>query len=148
MSPQPEMRIGDAEREAAVEALGEHFAAGRLTKDEYDERAERAWAARTSSQLYPLFADLPRPQGRRPEESSTSTRGRGRPPHRHQGWWQGAWLAPVVMIVIALVVLTHLPWFVLLIVGWIMFAKVSRHWARASRHQRWDGPPSRRDWVR
>jgi len=148
MSPQPEMRIGDAEREAAVEALGEHFAAGRLTKDEYDERAERAWAARTSSQLYPLFADLPRPQARRVEEPSGPSRGRGRSPHRHPGWWQGAWMMPVVMIVIALVVLTHLPWFVLLIVGWVMFAKVSRHWARSSHRQRWDGPPSRRDWVR
>ena len=39
---QPELRIGDDEREAAVTALGEHYAAGRLTKDEYDERAERA----------------------------------------------------------------------------------------------------------
>ena len=36
--PGPELRIGDAEREAAVTALGEHYAAGRLTKDEYDER--------------------------------------------------------------------------------------------------------------
>ena len=36
----PELRIGDAEREAAVTALGEHYAAGRLTKEEYDERAD------------------------------------------------------------------------------------------------------------
>jgi uncharacterized membrane protein len=151
MSPQPEMRIGDAEREAAVEALGEHFAAGRLTKDEYDERAERAWAARTSSQLYPLFADLPRPQGRRAEAPPTPSRGRS--PHGHPGWWQGAWMAPVVMIVIALVVLTHLPWFLLLVVGWFMFARASRHWARSSRQREWDrrhwdGPSTRRDWTR
>ena len=151
MSPQPEMRIGDAEREAAVEALGEHFAAGRLTKDEYDERAERAWTARTSSQLYPLFADLPRPQGRRVEDPPAP--GRGRSPHRHPGWWQGAWMAPALLAIIALVVLTHLPWFVLLVVGWIMFVKVSRHWVRASRRQQWDrrhwdGPPSHRDWAR
>jgi hypothetical protein len=43
--PTSEMRIGDAEREAAVTALGEHFAAGRLTKEEYDERSGRAWTA-------------------------------------------------------------------------------------------------------
>jgi hypothetical protein len=62
-------------------------------------------------------------------------------------------MAPVVMIVIALVVLTHLPWFLLLVVGWFMFARASRHWARAS-HQRewdrrhWDGSSTRRDWTR
>ena len=36
----PELRIGDDDREAAVTALGEHYAAGRLTKEEYDERAD------------------------------------------------------------------------------------------------------------
>ncbi|NUR09065.1 MAG: DUF1707 domain-containing protein [Nocardioidaceae bacterium] len=143
MSPQPEMRIGDSEREAAVSSLGEHFAAGRLTKEEYDERSEQAWAARTASQLYPLFADLPRPQARRPEPEGSRDRGPG--PRRHPGWWAGAWMAPVLMALIALVVLTHLPWFVVLIVGWIMFAKVSRHWARSRHdHRHWD----RQTWVR
>jgi len=141
MSPQPEMRIGDAEREAAIEALGEHYAAGRLTKDEYDERAEQVWAARTSSQLYPMFADLPRPQGRRPEPASGS---RARPRSR-PGWRAGVRLAPVLLGLIALLVLTRLPWFVVLIVGWIMFAKVSRHWARSRHQQHWDGGYSRRD---
>ena len=55
----PELRIGDSEREAAVAALGDHYAAGRLTKEEYDERAARAWEARTRSALWPLFSDLP-----------------------------------------------------------------------------------------
>ena len=53
------MRIGDAEREAAVTALGEHYAAGRLTLEEYDERTSRAYAARTLADLWPLFRDLP-----------------------------------------------------------------------------------------
>ena len=55
-----EPRIGDAEREAAVTSLGEHYAAGRLTKEEFDERSDQAWAARTAAGLWPLFADLPR----------------------------------------------------------------------------------------
>lgn len=55
----PELRIGDLERDAAVTALGEHYAAGRLTKEEYDERADVAWRARTRSDLAPIFADLP-----------------------------------------------------------------------------------------
>lgn len=60
----PEPRIGDVEREGAAWALGEHFAAGRLTQDEYDERAGLAWEARTHSDLAPLFGDLPQPHGR------------------------------------------------------------------------------------
>jgi hypothetical protein len=83
MSPQhPEMRIGDREREAAVSALGEHYAAGRITKEEYDERAERAWAARTNSELHPLFVDLPslapRATGRPPAPAQSPSRTRAR----------------------------------------------------------------------
>ena len=71
----PEMRIGDAEREAAVQALGEHFAAGRLTKDEFDERSASAYAARTASALRPLFVDLPGPHpfAAAPRETRTGT---------------------------------------------------------------------------
>lgn len=54
------MRIGNAEREAAVRALGEHYAQGRLDHEEYDERTTAAYAARTSDDLVPLFEDLPR----------------------------------------------------------------------------------------
>ncbi len=57
---QPPLRIGDAEREAAVRELGEHYAAGRLDAAEYEERTTAAYAARTADDLTPLFADLPR----------------------------------------------------------------------------------------
>lgn len=57
---QPPLRIGDAEREAAVRELGEHYAAGRLDAAEYEERTTAAYAARTADDLAPLFADLPR----------------------------------------------------------------------------------------
>lgn len=53
------LRIGDAEREQAVQSLGEHLRAGRLTVAEYDERLEQAFAARTEAELTPLFVDLP-----------------------------------------------------------------------------------------
>ena len=56
------MRIGNAEREAAVRELGEHYAAGRLDAVEYEERTAAAYAARTGDDLAPLFADLPREQ--------------------------------------------------------------------------------------
>jgi hypothetical protein len=134
MSPQPETRIGDAEREAAVHALGEHFAAGRLTKDEYDERSGQAWTARTRSQLDPLFADLPRPQAPRPD----AARGWTTPPGRRPGWWGRGWVVPVLVIVVALTVLTHLPLLLLVLVACLLFARGSRRW----------GPPGPPGWGR
>lgn len=53
------MRIGDAEREVALTALGEHFAQGRITRDEHDERSDAVWSAKHADDLAPLFADLP-----------------------------------------------------------------------------------------
>ncbi|MFF1821635.1 DUF1707 domain-containing protein [Kribbella sp. NPDC058245] len=53
------VRIGDSERDRAVEALGEHFVAGRLTQDEFEERSETATRARYVDELEPLFEDLP-----------------------------------------------------------------------------------------
>ncbi len=55
------IRIGDAERNAAVEALGEHMTTGRLDLDEYGTRSASASAARTVGELRALFADLPAP---------------------------------------------------------------------------------------
>ena len=46
----------DRERTAAL--LGDAFVAGRLTRDELDERCEAAYTARTWSELEDLTADL------------------------------------------------------------------------------------------
>ncbi|MGI8459400.1 MAG: DUF1707 SHOCT-like domain-containing protein [Propionibacteriaceae bacterium] len=54
-------RIGDAERDAAVAALQDHHVAGRLDRNEFEERMAAALAARTRDDLHPLFVDLPRP---------------------------------------------------------------------------------------
>jgi uncharacterized membrane protein len=42
MSDLPDIRIGTAEREQALDLLSEHFAAGRLTVVEFDERSATA----------------------------------------------------------------------------------------------------------
>lgn len=60
MSDVPQ-RIGDAERDQAVQELQAHHAAGRLDLAEFDERMQRALQARTLADLAPLFTDLPRP---------------------------------------------------------------------------------------
>ena len=138
----PELRIGDDERETAVTALGDHYAAGRLTKDEYDERAAQAWAARTRSALWPLFADLPRPEPV-PSAGPPADDHRGHPGafgglgsgHR-QSWWFGARTLPVILIVLGLVLLTKLPWFVLLIVVWLVWTRMLRLWGFAAFRRR------------
>ena len=53
------MRASDADRDAVVSDLGEHFQAGRLTAAELDERTGRALAARTWGELGEVLADLP-----------------------------------------------------------------------------------------
>jgi Domain of unknown function (DUF1707) len=60
--PARDLRVSDADRDRAVSELSEHFQAGRLTSDEFDERSGLALRARTGSDLAALFADLPRPQ--------------------------------------------------------------------------------------
>ncbi|GAA1277965.1 DUF1707 domain-containing protein [Saccharothrix xinjiangensis] len=57
-----DIRIGDAEREHALELLGTHLGEGRLTVDEFGERSARVATARTRGDLYGLFADLPAPR--------------------------------------------------------------------------------------
>jgi uncharacterized protein DUF1707 len=55
------MRVSDAERDIALSELSEHFQAGRLTHEEFDERSDRALKARTGNDLRDLFTDLPAP---------------------------------------------------------------------------------------
>jgi Domain of unknown function (DUF1707) len=54
-----EMRVSDGEREAAAAELREHFASGRLTQDELEERLTAVFAAKTRGDLSGLFTDLP-----------------------------------------------------------------------------------------
>jgi hypothetical protein len=56
-----DLRIGTAEREAAVKILADHMAEGRLALEEYEERVAAALEARTRAELRPLFKDLPPP---------------------------------------------------------------------------------------
>jgi hypothetical protein len=57
---QRELRASDADRENVVGTLRRAVGEGRLTMDEFDERAAVAYAARTLGELEDLTADLPR----------------------------------------------------------------------------------------
>ncbi|WP_433727326.1 DUF1707 SHOCT-like domain-containing protein [Nocardia sp. CA-129566] len=61
MSDVPEIRIGTAEREQAMQRLSDHFAAGRLSVAEFDERSAVVAAALTRGDLDKVFVDLPEP---------------------------------------------------------------------------------------
>ena len=59
MATQPSLRIGDRERDAVTAELQEHYAHGRLTLEEFNQRLDAALAAKTQDDLSRLTADLP-----------------------------------------------------------------------------------------
>ncbi|MEU1719683.1 DUF1707 domain-containing protein [Nonomuraea sp. NPDC005692] len=84
-----DLRIGDAEREQTMAALREHFAQGRLTHEELDERLDRTLASKTVRDLSQVTADLPgsSPAYAQPEQLPQFDRDAWRQAmraHRHQ----------------------------------------------------------------
>jgi hypothetical protein len=62
MSPKkqlPAIRASDAERDQVVAELREHCAAGRLTLEEFSQRADEAYAAKTLAELEAVKRELP-----------------------------------------------------------------------------------------
>jgi Domain of unknown function (DUF1707) len=59
MATGAQWRVGDAEREAVAEQLREHYAAGRLSIDEFRARLDAAYAAATADELSRVTANLP-----------------------------------------------------------------------------------------
>lgn len=130
-----QLRIGDAERNDALEVLGEHFAEGRLDREEYDERCQQALAARTASDLTPLFTDLP---GRRPAALVPS--GSPGPAYLPPGVRPGAVprsrvpFLPVLLVLVAMAIILGEFWIIPLgLAGWLLFRNAARR--RAGRPQ-------------
>jgi hypothetical protein len=106
--PDPRLRISDSDRERAMADLAGHYADGRLDHEEYDERLDAIWTARTRSDLAVLFSDLPRPAApppvsRRPGPPAGSGKRRFRLP-----------LMPVLALLIVLSILLHAPLWLLI----------------------------------
>lgn len=55
----PNLRAGDADREATGARLRRHHADGRLDTEEFQERTDRCYDAKTLGDLERLVADLP-----------------------------------------------------------------------------------------
>ncbi|HYF27300.1 MAG TPA: DUF1707 domain-containing protein [Baekduia sp.] len=89
-----DVRAGDTERTAVQERLAAHFAAGRLTADELEERTAAAGAARTRGELHALEADLPRlPRPPRPPRSRRERLAAA-------AWCHAPWAVPVGLVVL------------------------------------------------
>jgi Domain of unknown function (DUF1707) len=57
--PPGDLRVSDADRDRALTELSEHFQAGRLTAEEFEERSGLALQAKTGNDVRALLADLP-----------------------------------------------------------------------------------------
>jgi len=109
------LRASDADRERYAEVLRDGYAEGRLDREEYDERLDALYRARTFGELEPLIVDLPRSKSAVPQPvstaalPSTATRilpaGASRPERQDLRFKctsskrTGAWIAPELMTV-------------------------------------------------
>lgn len=110
MTQPPSIRASDEDRQRVVDLLGEHHVAGRLDQDEFAERMQAAYAAKTLGDLAGLMRDLPRTE---PEERSTPE---GRTPreramrHAFASWASTAVLVLVIWLATS-VATGHLTYF-------------------------------------
>jgi Domain of unknown function (DUF1707) len=140
MSGDPRVRASDADRERTAALLREHHAVGRLTAEEFSERVDEAFAAKTVGDLEVLLADLPaidlyqlpaagiRPAppgtGRRRGGPGLNRRGDGAMLPRQVETWL-AWTAASALLLavwlgigIAAGGAAWLPWFLLIVIPW------------------------------
>jgi hypothetical protein len=114
------MRVSDADREHVAERLREHFAEGRLTSEELDERVAAALNAKTVGDLRAVMADLPEPTPVEPQARQMEPDWAYRPVY---GYRRGPRLLPMALIVLlAAVVLpgAGLMFLKLIFLFWLM----------------------------
>jgi len=123
--PDPQQRVGDAERSEMADLLGKHYSDGRLDESEFRERLDKAMSAKTRGDLHGLLSDLP-PLGQPQAAPPSPPPGRS---HRR--------MRTVVFVLLALVLFTslgpalwpyHVPW---LLFAFLAFLLLRRHrWHR------------------
>ena len=110
-------RIGDAEREEAAARLGDNFAHGRLDHEEFNERLDAIWSARTRADLDQLFWDLPRPARTLSAAQPAPLARRGIPP-----------LLPILVIAVlaGTALVQNAPWVLLIAALWFVVLRPRR----------------------
>lgn len=124
----PSIRAADADRERTGERLRQAHAEGRLDVNEFQQRLERCYEAKTFGELDELVRDLPR------QEQQIE-----RPPHA-SSLLRPLLSVPVAPILIALLLVTaagahHIfwMWIPLLFVVWRISARRRRRWVAGPR---------------
>jgi hypothetical protein len=79
MAADPRIRASDEDRERVVTLLREHHAVGRLTPEEFSERLDQAYEAKTMGELDELMSDLPAIDLYRLPDATLQRYGRPRP---------------------------------------------------------------------
>ena len=132
-------RASDADRDRIAAALGGHHAAGRLTLEEFKERLDAAYAAKTLGQLDDLMADLPGADLDRLPSASLRRAG-DNPPLARQGsrasvevWRSWFAISIAVFMIWLLSGVAGAPWFLWVVVplGALMLGR----WIARGRHQ-------------
>lgn len=100
------IRVSDADRERVTARLRDHFAEGRLTQDELDERVSAALNAKTYGDLRQVMTDLPEP-GPPPRQAAAA------PP---APLWRARRPRILPLVLVALAAALLIPG------GWVMFA--------------------------
>jgi Domain of unknown function (DUF1707) len=92
MATERTIRVSDADRDAVAAQLREHYAQGRLTQEELNERLDRTFASRTNLELAAVTSDLPyaAPRGVLPSDSA----GPGGSGQWGRGWSGQNWAGP------------------------------------------------------
>lgn len=96
------VRASDAEREQTVERLGAHYVEGRLDRDEFDERAGAALAARTRDELRALLRDLPPPAADPAPEHADARMSPWGPGRFARGLGPASGVAPALVLLVPL----------------------------------------------
>jgi Domain of unknown function (DUF1707) len=135
------LRMSDEERERAAAELAEHYVRGRLDSAEHAERLDRVWAARTRGELAPVFRDLPGEgygRGPRLPRPPFGAPVAAWPPAVPVARRRGGLPTPVVAVLgvlLVMTVLTHLPFFLLALVLWLVLRSHGRRSPGPWRHQ-------------
>src|SRR3984957_18015488 len=97
------MRASDADREALTARLRDHYAEGRLTQDELDERVSVALSAKTFGELRSLTTDLPGPAAAPPPPAAPPPGGAPPPGRPHSPRRPPV---PLILLIVLLVALS------------------------------------------
>ena len=144
------MRASDADREAVTAKLRDHFAEGRLTEDELDERVTAALGAKTYGDLRSLTLDLPGPAPVPPRSATPPPRWAVQPRGGPPPWARRRHHPPVLLFVLLglLVLLASgggwvaLGFFRLIMLFWLVTILVRVGFGLVDRNRR-----NRRRWM-